>query len=185
MLPATLLFGGLLFWIGLLRGQRLLWLGGGGLLGLGFVGRVGLGNVDPAVLPVLAGIIALVWALETDRFRTLTGRVRGVVRLRADRPALGISSISRISPRSAPGNRFRRFAVPTRKNDFALDRAATGADPPCASPRAVGHRATRQDLCGTAIRYAAGIDPPRAAAGSDSSGLDHRATPGLGLCARL
>ena len=77
MWPATLLFGGFLFWMGLLRGQRVLWLGGGSLLGLWFVGLVGLGKVDPAVLPGLAGIIALAWALETHRFRTSAGRAVG------------------------------------------------------------------------------------------------------------
>ena len=63
--------------MGLLRGQRVLLLGGSSLLGLLFAGLVGLGNVHPAVLPVLAGIIALAWALETNRFLTPAGRAMG------------------------------------------------------------------------------------------------------------
>ena len=63
--------------MGLLRGQRVLLLGGSSLLGLLFAGLVGLGSVHPAVLPVLAGIIALAWALETNRFLTPAGRAMG------------------------------------------------------------------------------------------------------------
>lgn len=74
MLLATLLFGGgLLFWVGLLSGQRVLLLGGGVLLGALFAWMVELGSIHPAVLPALAGIAALAWALETNRFPAPTG----------------------------------------------------------------------------------------------------------------
>ena len=67
-LPAALLFGGgLSFWIGLLSGRRALLLGGGGSLGALFGWMVVRGNVHPAILPALAGLIALAWALATNR----------------------------------------------------------------------------------------------------------------------
>ena len=75
MLPTVLLFGGgFLFWVGLLSDRRVLLLGGGGLLGLLFGGMAGLGYIHPAVLPALAGIVALAWALETNRFSAPAGR---------------------------------------------------------------------------------------------------------------
>lgn len=78
LLLATLLFGGgLLFWVGLLSGQRVLLLGGGVLLGALFAWMVELGSIYPAVLPALAGIAALAWALETNRFPTPAGRALG------------------------------------------------------------------------------------------------------------
>jgi membrane protease YdiL (CAAX protease family) len=78
MLPATLLFGGgLLFWVGLLSGRRALLFGGGGLLGFLFAVLVGLGSVHPATLPALAGIVALAWALATNRFPTPVARSIG------------------------------------------------------------------------------------------------------------
>jgi membrane protease YdiL (CAAX protease family) len=78
MVLATLLFGGgLLFWAGLLSGQRVLLFGGGALLGALFAWMVELGSIHPAVLLALVGIAALVWALSMNRFPTLTGRVLG------------------------------------------------------------------------------------------------------------
>lgn len=68
MLLTTLLFsGGSLFWVGLWSGQRVLWIGGGGLLGLVFAWGVGHGSVDPVILPALAGVVALAWTLKTNR----------------------------------------------------------------------------------------------------------------------
>lgn len=67
-LPAALLFGGgLSFWIGLLSGRRALLLGGGGSLGALFGWMAVRGNVHPAILPALAGLVALAWALATNR----------------------------------------------------------------------------------------------------------------------
>ena len=67
-LPAALLFGGgLSFWIGLLSGRRAPLLGGGVSLGALFGWMVVRGNVHPAILPALAGLIALAWALATNR----------------------------------------------------------------------------------------------------------------------
>lgn len=78
MLPATLLFGGgLLFWLGLLSGRRALLYGGGILLGTLFAWMVELGNVQPTILPVLAGIVVLARALATNRLPTVVGRTMG------------------------------------------------------------------------------------------------------------
>ena len=77
-LPAALLFGGgLSFWIGLLSGRRALLLGGGGSLGALFGWMVVRGNVHPAILPALAGLVALAWALATNRLSTFAARSVG------------------------------------------------------------------------------------------------------------
>lgn len=80
MLPVLLLFGGgLLFWVGLVSGRRIVLLGGGGLLGLLFTGLVEMGHVQPAILPALAGIVALAWALATNRLPIPAARAVGWV----------------------------------------------------------------------------------------------------------
>jgi hypothetical protein len=77
-LPAALLFGGgLSFWIGLLAGRRALLLGGGVSLGALFGWMVARGNVHPAILPALAGLVALAWALATNRLSTSAARSVG------------------------------------------------------------------------------------------------------------
>jgi membrane protease YdiL (CAAX protease family) len=74
-LAALLFGGGLLFWVGLWSGQQVLQLGGGSLLVVPFVAMVASGSIAPVVLPVLAGVIALAWALKTHRCPTLVSRV--------------------------------------------------------------------------------------------------------------
>jgi len=77
-LPAMLLFGGgLSFWIGLLSGRRALLFGGGVSLGALFGWMVVRGNVHPAILPALAGFVALAWALATNRLSTFATRSVG------------------------------------------------------------------------------------------------------------
>lgn len=77
-LLAALLFGaGLSFWIGLLSGRRALLLGGGVSLGTLFGWMVARGNVHPAILPALAGLVALAWALATNRLSTFAARSVG------------------------------------------------------------------------------------------------------------
>lgn len=77
-LPAALLFaGGLSFWIGLLSGRRALLLGGGASLGALFGWMVARGSVHPALLPALAGLVALAWALATNRLSTPASRFVG------------------------------------------------------------------------------------------------------------
>ena len=69
-LAALLFGGGLLFWVGWGSGRRGLRLGGGALLVVPFAAMIGSGSVDPVILPALAGVIALAWALKTNRCPT-------------------------------------------------------------------------------------------------------------------
>ena len=73
---AVLLFaGGLLFWMGLGSGQRGWLLSGGSLLLIPFAGMVASGSIAPTILPMLAGLGCLTWALKTQRCPTHACRV--------------------------------------------------------------------------------------------------------------
>ena len=58
-LAALLFGGGLLFWVGLWSGQRVLQLGGRSLLVVPFVAMMASGSIASVMLPVLAGVITL------------------------------------------------------------------------------------------------------------------------------
>jgi membrane protease YdiL (CAAX protease family) len=77
-LPTILLFGGgLSFCVGLWSGRCPLLLGGGISLGALFAWLVARGNVHPAILPALAGLVTLAWALATNRLATPTAQFVG------------------------------------------------------------------------------------------------------------
>jgi membrane protease YdiL (CAAX protease family) len=97
MWPTLLLFsGGFLFWVGLWSHRRAWQLGGGGLLGLVFAGAVGRGSIELVILPVLAGMIALAWALKTKRCRV--GQTAGGLIYVLGVLALGFHQVPGLTP---------------------------------------------------------------------------------------
>jgi len=99
MLLTLLLFGGgLLFWIGLWSGRQVLRLGGGSLLVVPFVAMVGNESIEPVILPVLAGIVVLAWALKTNRCPTRVSRVAAGVAYLLIVLALGFHQFPGLTP---------------------------------------------------------------------------------------